>query len=71
MTSYLFIGDHERTFPELSLVVRPGDCVERDENPDSRWFDEVTPGVPGVGQSVAAQVSNPPEDVAAEAPVEQ
>jgi hypothetical protein len=40
MPSFTFIGDSTRLFPTLTLTVEPGDVVEFDSNPDTRWFTE-------------------------------
>ena len=42
MPSFRYVGDDGRVFPHVSLEVEPGDVVERDENPNPRYFEPVT-----------------------------
>jgi hypothetical protein len=36
---------YSRTFIDLGFSVEPGEVVERDENPDPNFFEEVVPVV--------------------------
>ena len=48
MTKYRYFGQGSAAYPDVvipgegSLFVQPGDVKELDENPDPRWFIEVT-----------------------------
>lgn len=62
MATFLYVGDEPRMFPSAAVQAgrgpfEPGEHIETDENPDPRWFDEVTSpdGVRRV--DVSAQVS--------------
>jgi hypothetical protein len=44
MAEFQFTGTEEREFPYHGLshaLIRPGDVVEADENPDPHWFEPV------------------------------
>lgn len=42
MPEFQYVGDDERTFPDLALSVTPGQTVVRDANPDEAFFVGLT-----------------------------
>ena len=39
---YKYTGDDERVFPDVSLIVNPGDTIDVEINPDEKFFQAVT-----------------------------
>jgi hypothetical protein len=62
MPSFTYTGDATRIFPDLTLEVEPGDVVERETNPDLRWFKEKVLGEFYDGSVVASRFPEPVVD---------
>ena len=57
MGQYRSTYPYPRIFPDLGLIVEPDQIIERDENPDANFFEEVT----GAKPAAAAAPPAPPE----------